>query len=192
MSGNTRIPHSEALFIANRLVEAMRPHCDKLMIAGSIRRQVQMVGDIEIVALPTWRRELDLFGDPVKAENLLYRWATTEAQAMGIKWTKGLAPVGGYWKADLPTGESLDLFLPKPAGWVAQVLIRTGSAEFTHGVVAHAPKRGYRFDDGVLKRGGEVVPVGDERELFDLLGLKWVEPQHRSGYGAIRYGGQGR
>ena len=192
MSTSSRISLHEARFISSRLVEWMRPHCDKLMIAGSVRRQSPTIGDIEILALPTWRKETDLFGDPVKSDNLLYRWATTEAMAMGFKWVKGLAPEGGYWKAELPTGESLDLFLPKPEGWAAQVLIRTGSAEFTRGIMTHAPRRGYRFEDGVLKRAGAMVSVSDERELFDLLGLEWVEPQHRLGFGSIKMGGQGR
>lgn len=47
-------------------------------MAGSIRRQKEMIGDIEIVAIPT--SITDLFGEPTgnqEIDNLLISWPIT-------------------------------------------------------------------------------------------------------------------
>lgn len=38
--------------IAEALIEELRPYCERISIAGSIRRGKQEVKDIEIVAVP--------------------------------------------------------------------------------------------------------------------------------------------
>jgi DNA polymerase/3'-5' exonuclease PolX len=63
MSAAVKFPYPVVLPIAGRIVEALRPYCERIEIAGSLRREKPMVGDIEIVAIP--RRPVDLFGEPV-------------------------------------------------------------------------------------------------------------------------------
>jgi DNA polymerase/3'-5' exonuclease PolX len=46
--------------IAPDLIQHLTLYCDKLNIAGSLRRGREMVGDIELVAIP--KPALDLFG----------------------------------------------------------------------------------------------------------------------------------
>ena len=58
----TKRPYSQVLPIAESLVEKLRPACERIEIAGSLRREKAMVGDIEIVAVP--RLERDLLGEP--------------------------------------------------------------------------------------------------------------------------------
>ena len=186
MSTSTRIPLARATAIARALVEEMQPHCERIMIAGSIRRGSETIGDIEICALPRWAKDTDLFGAPYPVENTLYAWAVAQEKDGKIAWTKGFDPRGRYWQGVLPTGLKLDLFLPIPEGWAAITLIRTGSAEFTERVMGFAKYRGYRFDAGVLKTiDGEVVLVEDEREVFDLLGLEYTPPCERTGAHAV-------
>ena len=187
MSTSTRIPLATATTIARDLVESMQPHCERIMIAGSIRRGAETIGDIEICALPRWRTGTDLFGEDYPLENTLYAWAVAQEKECKITWTKGLDPRGRYWQGVLPTGVKLDLFLPVPEGWAAQTLIRTGSAEFTERVVGFAKYQGRsRFDAGVLKTlGGEVVKVNDEREVFELLGLIYTPLCERTGAHAV-------
>lgn len=48
-----KIPYPIALAIAQRLKQRMNPHCLRVEIAGSVRRQKAEVGDIEIVAIPS-------------------------------------------------------------------------------------------------------------------------------------------
>jgi DNA polymerase/3'-5' exonuclease PolX len=44
--------YQEALKIAQETVELLRPHCERIEIAGSIRREKPEPNDIEIVAIP--------------------------------------------------------------------------------------------------------------------------------------------
>ena len=53
----TRIPLPQAA-LANKIIDALTPGGDKVAIAGSIRRQVAAVADIEIVATP-WLAETE-------------------------------------------------------------------------------------------------------------------------------------
>jgi DNA polymerase/3'-5' exonuclease PolX len=83
----------------------------------------------------------------------------------------------------------IDLFMPDPRGFGLQLAIRTGSADWCRQVLAPAWVRaGYRSEEGVLcLRVDEDWPdnwdttaaTPDERSLFDLIGLNWVEPVDR-------------
>jgi DNA polymerase/3'-5' exonuclease PolX len=94
-----------------------------------------------------------------------------------------------YTQRILPSGMKLDLFMPDPEGYGLQLAIRTGSADWSHKRLATAWVRaGYRSEGGLLCRVnntegiyslGPVVPCCTERELFDRIGLKWVEPEDR-------------
>ena len=54
------IPLVKAKKWADRIVEILAPHCDRIEIAGSIRRQKPTIGDIEVVCIP--KQNLDMFG----------------------------------------------------------------------------------------------------------------------------------
>jgi DNA polymerase/3'-5' exonuclease PolX len=75
----------------------------------------------------------------------------------------------------------LDLFMVDSDGYGLQLAIRTGSARWSHEVLARAWVRaGYRSEGGLLRRSdGKVVPVRTESELFQLIGLPWVHPRDR-------------
>jgi DNA polymerase/3'-5' exonuclease PolX len=81
----------------------------------------------------------------------------------------------------LPCGLKLDLFMPHPDGYGLILAIRTGSEDWSHKVLATGWKRaGFYSDKGLLRReDGSVIPCRTERELFDVIGLRWVEPVDR-------------
>ena len=64
-------PLTEAQNIAEKLVDKLRPACERIEIAGSIRRQKAEIGDIEIVAIPKYLATRNLFGDPVNEISLI-------------------------------------------------------------------------------------------------------------------------
>ena len=65
MSTTTKSPRANILPVAEHLVAVLGRFCTRIELAGSLRRQTPMVGDIEIVAVPVPR--LDLFGHPITA-----------------------------------------------------------------------------------------------------------------------------
>ena len=47
-----RIPLAEGVKLANEVVALLETSCERLEVAGSIRRQKETVGDVEIVCIP--------------------------------------------------------------------------------------------------------------------------------------------
>ena len=65
--------------------------------------------------------------------------------------------------------------------WGLIYAIRTGSADYSHRVLACGwVRNGYKSADGMLSRDGVAVPVREERDLFRLAGVPWVDPEERS------------
>ncbi len=72
MSQGRPIRLADANPIAQRLHELLRPACERVAIAGSIRRAKPLVADIELVAMPLVEEEDggDLWGTPVEVDRL--------------------------------------------------------------------------------------------------------------------------
>jgi DNA polymerase/3'-5' exonuclease PolX len=177
-SATNRLPLAQAQEIAVGVLEQLEPHCEVISIAGSIRRERPTIGDIEIVCVPNRNaiESLPLFAGGFPA--VVQQWP-------GIKGS----PDGRYTQRLLPCGLKLDLFMPHPDAYGLILAIRTGSAEWCKQVLAPAWDRaGYRSEDGLLcqvvdedfpDNWNTTVPCRTERELFDVIGLRWVAPRDR-------------
>lgn len=167
----------EAQRIAEEVMRKLRPYCERIEIAGSVRRRKAEVKDIEIVAAPLISYENDLLGDPVPFNPLeAYPWSSLgRCGKCGPK----------YKQIALNEGINLDLFIVlPPAQWGVIYTIRTGPAEFSHWCVTQRKKGGGLPSDCVVKdggvhRGGVLVPMSEELDFLDFLGLGWVNPSER-------------
>jgi DNA polymerase/3'-5' exonuclease PolX len=158
--------------IAERVKAELTPHCERIEIAGSIRRRKPEVGDIEIVCIPAVVRG-GLFGDLVERSpgvcRVVDQWRAIKGKASGK-----------YTQRELPDEIKLDVFTATVENWGLIVAIRTGSADYSHNVLAAGwVRRGYVSKDGMLHRGDEPVVVREERDLFELIPVPWVEPERR-------------
>ena len=200
----------EAAGIAEGLVAMMAPRCLRVEVAGSVRRSCPEVKDVELVAIPRWVTRsvsaLPLFGAETEPVNLLHRWAVSEAVASGqsrhrLRWIKpGTSavldwppkPEGKYWRALVDGRVKLDLFLATRENYGLILAIRTGSAEFSQGLMTYAKHRtAYRVEGGYLRdRRGAALETAEERDVFDALGLDFVEPRERTGQHAVRRQGR--
>jgi DNA polymerase/3'-5' exonuclease PolX len=164
--------------IADNYVDALRPSCDRIEIAGSIRRRRPKVNDIEIVCIPSVRMG-GLFNDQPERVPSWYAFFDEVADSM---WTivKGNAS-GKYMHIDLnPYGIKIDLFTATPQNWGLIYAIRTGSAAYSHKVLATGwVRNGYKSVDGLLMKDGEAVPTPLEEDLFRYAGVAWVDPTKR-------------
>lgn len=185
----------QAQRLANHLVDYMRPVCERIEIAGSIRRKSPQVKDIEIVAIPTYGdrlREGSLFRE-TETTNLLFehlrggefiRWIKPGVSDI-VPWP--IKPFGKYWRGLIQRGSfgapadvKLDLFLARPENWGVIWTIRTGSEDFSRTLVTYArDKTPYRVDGGELRDAQGLVPCSEEAYLFSALGLEWIEPRLR-------------
>jgi DNA polymerase/3'-5' exonuclease PolX len=157
----------QATAIAERVKAQLAPHCNRIEIAGSIRRRKSDVGDIEIVAIPK-PYDVGLFASGIAP--IVSAWPKVRGE-LPCKYTQ----------RTLPDGIALDLFFATAENWGLIYAIRTGSADYSHRVLACGwVRNGYKSADGMLSRDGVAVPVREERDLFRLAGVPWVEPEARS------------
>ena len=194
----------EAYKLGSALVKDMQPFCERIEIAGSIRRKkASDIKDLEIVAIPKWEnREPETFDGLFQISkpapvNLLYGWAMKQESVQWIKpgvseiveWP--VSPEGKYWRGLTRFAEGsnhikLDLFLCTPENWGVIFLIRTGSADFSRELVTYARDcTSYRIDKGFLKQNpahsdfDSPIPCREEADIFARLGLEYVEPERR-------------
>lgn len=187
--GIGKIELSEATLIANVVLQHITPAMARVEIAGSIRREKPVVGDIELVAIVEDQEKLlKLIGDVGQ---------TIKTGVPGvIPWTPKAD--AKYIRVRLNEGMNLDLFVARPENWGGLFLMRTGSGADKNG----NPFNG--FVPGIFKRwktmsnGGrmtDVMPtmptgeqlwVHEEQDFFDLLEMNFVPPNERTGKNVIK------
>jgi len=158
----------QAQQIANQLKLLLQPHCHRIEIAGSIRRKNPNVKDIEIVAIPK-PYQIGLFADGIAT--VVNQWAKVKGE-LPCKYTQRI----------LPEGIKLDLFFATKQNWGLIFAIRTGSAEYSHQVLATTWKKlGYKSIDGQLhSASGKAIPIPEEINLFNLLNIPYTPPENRN------------
>ncbi len=164
--------YENALAVANGALAWLEPHCDRIEIAGSIRRKRPEVGDVELVCIPK-KIPGGLFGQDTEVCQGFVDAVNTWSAIKG-------SPGGRYTQRVLPGGILLDLFIADEENWGYQLAIRTGSADYSHNVLAKGWCRaGCKGADGYLTRRGKRVVVPEEKHLFWIIGIPWVEPEMR-------------
>ena len=167
-----KYPYAEAHAMALDVLEQLRPHCIRAEIAGSIRHKKPMVGDIEIVAIPKPYSMGGLFND--------YDIATVVNQWEKVKGDMEYGKTK-YTQRILPSGIKLDLFFAQEDNWGSIFAIRTGSADYSYKVLASTwVSMGYKSEGGYLFKDGKRYEMREEKDLFELLGLRYVEPEKRN------------
>ena len=157
----------QATAIAERVKAQLTPHCIRVEIAGSVRRRKPDVGDIEIVAIPK-PYDVGLFATGIAC--IVDRWPKVRGE-LPCKYTQ----------RTLPDGIALDLFFATSENWGLIYAIRTGSAAYSHHVLARGwVRNGYESKNGMLTRNGAPVATPEERDLFRMAGEKWIPPEERN------------
>ncbi len=167
--------YSKALGIAENIVEQLAPYCERIQIAGSIRRKKPEVGDIEIVCISKKGNQRSsktgLFAPVMGFITTVNQWAKVRGEA----WDKAT-------NRRLPEGIALDLFTAVEDNWGYILAIRTGSAEYSHKVLATGwVKKGFHGKEGFLyTKDDGLVPVCEEEDLFRLIGIPFEKPENRN------------
>lgn len=186
MSAGARYPYAQAHATAEQIRASLAPACERIEIAGSLRRGKPDVGDIELLAIPRFRHVQDLFGsshDQISELDLLVERLIVTGVLAPRKAVNGR--VAGFGPRNklmlhLPSGIPLDLFTATPASWPMNLLVRTGPAELNIRVMARLKARGYAGHvDGIDGPDGIPIPLPDEAAIFALLGLPYAEPDER-------------
>ena len=171
-SPEQRIPLAQAIPIAEAVCAMLQPFCERITVAGSIRRQRPTIGDLEVVCIPR-QVPTGLFGDELTVDpgfiTAVNRWTKIKGE-----------PTGRYTQRVLPDGITLDLFIVDAATWGMTLAVRTGSADYSAKVLGTRwAALGYTSRESVLYRYGRPTYIREEADLFTLLSLPWTEPWER-------------
>lgn len=168
--------------VASEMVEALRPYCERIAVAGSIRRGRDWVNDIEIVAIPKSKLkapDMDIFGEPLGKPTVARDTGfIMVVDSLADRMLKGKISDGRYVQFFTGTGTKVDLFMCAPDTWGYIYTTRTGSADFMRTMAARWEQLGYKGVEGQLTRFGKPVPTPEEADLFDLLHMA-VPPPHQ-------------
>lgn len=166
---------------ARKLVHYFQPACHRIEIAGSIRRQVAQVHDIDLVLWPIYESWLqkDIFGVVIDREDipralidLVSLYMTMKADAKMVHFVTWEMPV--------------ELYLAEPDGsnFEALLQMRTGSAEYNRNLAWTAQRKQlyYRAGYGIYRmaetgRYETRVDDGTEPGIFTALGIPYVAPE---------------
>lgn len=198
-----------AWLVADALVAYLRPTCERIEIAGSIRRLKPDVKDIEIIAIPDLTpvpRAMLEFGKPVPP---LYRTRLDKSLAEMMVDDAIRMDENGPRKKTFYlkyAGISVDLFICiPPSDWGVQAVIRTGPSDFSHWCVTHKSQGGALPDGYFVKHQvvwienkiskqdvGENqdkaialltatnhLSMPEEIDFLNFLELGWIEPKDR-------------
>jgi len=149
----------KAKAIAEEVKQKLSPYCDRIEIAGSIRRKRPFVHDIDIVVIPN-----------------------NQGQFIYALQQLGRIKMGGQKLIRCEMTEIvLDVYVAAPETWATLLLIRTGSAKHNIMLCTRARDMGMKLhaDGSGLEKNGDIIASESEESIFVTLGLKYIDPQFR-------------
>jgi DNA polymerase (family 10) len=177
MEATRMFPAEVARAVARKIVEELRPACDRIEIAGSLRRGNPAVHDIDLVLLPTISSQEFSLGGSTLLEELLEHLVERGS----------LASVRGKDKVKCfvatKTGIPIDLYVARPETWATLLLIRTGSKEHNIRLARRAKELGMKLrasGDGIEDGHGNLLKVDAEEDVFRILRLPYLAPEDRT------------
>lgn len=185
----TKYPRAVALEVVRGLMPYLQPACEegRFIIAGSLRRRKLEVGDIEILYIP---RVAEVPADFFSTELVdLVDKVLEQLLAKGVieKRTnvKGSAVWGEKNKSarHIATGIPIDFFEANQRNWFNYLVCRTGNAASNIAICEAARAKGWRWNPygpGFTVEEGKVWPVISEQQVFERVGLKYLEPWERN------------
>lgn len=182
-----KVGRNLALKAAKAIMFNLSPACERIEIVGSLRRDKQIVSDVELLYIPK-RAERDVHGDMFATKEI-----SLADEVIGDLEKKGVlrrrlnalnhetyGPLNKLM-VHVDTGVHVDLFATSIENWWVSLVIRTGSRETNLRLTTGAQKLGRRlqaYGAGVLENG-HVIPANNEQDLFKLCGVPYLEPKDR-------------
>lgn len=141
----------------------------KLDIAGSYRRGMESSGDIDCLITSKNFTLPELVKMLQRAGFITDILSMKEEKFMGVAHCP--SNIGQYFRFDIE-------FVPENE-YASALLYFTGSQQFNIAMRFDAKKQGYVLNQHGLFKNLKLIPTSSEREIFDKLGLVYVDPSKR-------------
>ena len=199
-----RIAWPLAMAVADEVVAELRPHCEKVEVAGSLRRRSETVKDVEVLIIPKFGPQpTDMFGHRLGApEDFAMSYLATALEAKDPYWRLRPSAVGGTsfgalnklllrrTRPGFPVEWlPVDVFTATAANWGRDLAVRTGPAAWNKAIATMVLKSGRHFHaygPHAFSRGSETFDAPDEAAFFRWLGLPLLAPPDRTDAAAER------
>jgi DNA polymerase (family 10) len=178
---------SQARAYADKIVKWLDPYCERIEVAGSIRRERPICNDVDLVVIPKSEHKTDLLGAIESQRNLLHEFLTGYVADQDGKahWLAGQEkPDGRNLLLQLPRCQ-LDIFCATTQTFGSLLLCRTGSKEHNIWLASRATRFCcHWFIYAGLKVGGDAIAshcliAHSEEAIYEALKLPWIPPQER-------------
>ena len=155
---DTKIKLKKAKSIASEIMEKLEPHFTKALVTGSIRREMDEIGDIDIAVIPK---------DTLK-DNI--------GSIMELSTKIGKKQIFGTFK-----GRPINLFLTDDQSWGAQIMASTGPAQYNIRKRFLVKRKGLKLNQYGLfnAKSGEYLAGKTEKNIYDYLGWSNTTPSER-------------
>ncbi|HSQ02147.1 MAG TPA: DNA polymerase/3'-5' exonuclease PolX [Methanobacterium sp.] len=143
-------------------------HVDRVEIAGSIRRRKETVGDIDILVTTTKPLDvMDFFTRMELVEDVVVSGPTKSTVRLK------------------ENGIDVDLRTFKDDSFGSALMYFTGSKETNVELRRIAIAQGYKLSEYGVFMGNELLAGRTEEEIFQFLGMSYIEPELRENTGEI-------
>ncbi len=160
----------EATALAEHLLGFLRLHpaCERAEVAGSLRRQKETIGDLDLVAASRDQKTLaDAFAEAPFVDEVLAHGPTKVFIRCG--------------------GVEVDLRIVPPEAYGSLLHHFTGGQAHNIALRERAVKMGLNISEYGLARAGtgDYEPAATEEEIYERLGLPYIPPELREDTGEI-------
>jgi DNA polymerase (family 10) len=152
--------------LASEIKTAVEHLCDKIEVAGSIRRQKPTVHDVDFVVVAKSDADWQRINEALKRLKVKPNCSGNQTIKAYVPCQNGLFQV--------------DFYRAKPSTYGIHMLVRTGSAEHNCWLAAYAMSKGMRlkYSEGLIQDSAPVAGE-DEKGVFSALGLPCPLPNQR-------------
>lgn len=177
----------EARIKAEQVIAALRPYVTRIEVAGSIRRAKAWCNDVEIVCTPKTTPQQVLVSEATLMDAAVFKTVHKRDPGYAATIQRLAATIVRGVKLDEAKttqfidhdGHTIDLFTAHPDNWGYIFTIRTGSPEYSQGLLAQGNRKGFKGVEGMWTRYGKPYPVREEADMFAALGIKVTDPRSR-------------
>jgi DNA polymerase (family 10) len=135
----------------------------KSIVTGSYRRESKVCNDIDIVYWGNEEKLISLLSDP----------------STFVITSRGKQKITGIFMTSI-CNVYCDIWLATPKNKYAMILYTTGSKTFNIVMRKKAKDSGYLLNQEGLFYNNKQIAATSERKYFELLDMKYLEPNHRS------------
>jgi DNA polymerase (family X) len=162
-----RIRRTEAGLLIAPLIKYLTAKMERLTIGGSFRRKKDTVGDIDLVAISK---------NP--EEDMVFFTSYNEIERILVQGDTRSSII-------LHTGLQVDLRIVDEASFGAALLYFTGSKDHTIALRRIAQAKDLKLNEYGLFRDEKPIASATEKEMYEVLGLRYIEPEIRENNGEI-------